>query len=402
MACGHFDCFSGVAGDMVLGALVDASWPLTDLQEVVRRLNLPDVAVTAERVRRGGIAGTHVRVNIGPGGRKAHRHLPQILDIIGAAQLPPPVAENAERVFRRLAEAEASVHGIAVEKVHFHEVGAADAIVDIVASCAGLHALGITQFTASAIPTGHGTVVCEHGTLPIPAPATAALLQGVPLDAADEPVELTTPTGAAIVTTLAAAYGPPPPMTLDRVGYGAGTRENRTRPNLLRLLIGTPQDAGVGPPDTVVVLEAQVDDAPGQVVAYACERLLGAGALDAFIVPIIMKKGRPAQLITVLARSEDVARLEDVLFAETTTLGVRRHTARRSTLDRAHETIATRFGEIRMKIGRRGDAVVRAWPEYDDCAAAARQHGVSLRCVQDEALREWSQREPARNPRRPG
>jgi len=389
MRIGYFDCFSGVAGDMILAAVIDAGCPLEYLQEVVGRLRLPEVAITAEKVRRGGMAATYVRVAVGPAAKTQHRHLPQILEIIGAAGLPTEVAERAIRVFRRLAEAEAAVHGIAVERVHFHEVGAADALVDVVGACAGIAQLGLKRIMCSPIPTGSGTVQCEHGMLPVPAPATANLLRGVPLAACDEPGELTTPTGAAIVTTLAGDFGPLPAMRMRQVGYGAGTREGQTRPNLLRLIVGEIEASASEAQDRVVVLECQLDDCDGQRTAYCCEALLAAGAVDAYVTPIIMKKGRPGQLLTVLARPSDVAALEGVLFAETTTLGVRRYDAVRSKLVRELTSVATAFGPVRVKVARRGGSAVRVQPEYEDCAAAAQQHGVTLQEVQDAARRAW-------------
>ena len=391
MRCGYIDCFSGAAGDMILAALLHAGLKRDVLADVVARLKLPGVTLRVENVQRGGIAATHVRIEVGAEGHEHHRHLPDILRIIEGAGLSATVAERATRIFTRLAEAEAQVHGIAVDQVHFHEVGAADAIVDIVGACAGVEALGLDTITCSPIPTGTGTVRCEHGVLPVPAPATAELLRGVPLAACDEPAELTTPTGAAILTTLATAFGPRPEMRIQAIGYGAGSRELTTRPNVLRLIVGEPVTPPSGPDEPVVVLETQVDDATGQVVAHACERLLAAGALDACIVPIIMKKGRPGQLLTVLCRPDDATALEDLLFRETTTFGVRRHECLRRTLAREHATVATRFGPIRVKVGRRGAEVVQAWPEYEDCAAAARQHGVALRAVQDAALRQWTE-----------
>jgi hypothetical protein len=389
MRCGYFDCFSGAAGDMILGALLDAGCPIQTLQETIAKLSLPGVSLRAERVQRHGLAATHARVEVQPGSQKAHRHLPDIVKIIEAARLEPRVASNAKAVFGRLAEAEAHVHGIAVEQVHFHEVGAADAIVDIVGACAGLAALEIERLACSPVPVGSGTVTCAHGLMPVPAPATARLLEGFPVAACDEPGELTTPTGAAILTTLVEEFGPLPDMTVQHVGSGAGTRTGRTRPNLLRLFVGEATGPDAADHDTVTTLEAAVDDATGQALGYACARLLEAGALDAYIVPIIMKKGRPGQLLTVLCRPRDADALEALLFAETSTFGVRRCAARRVKLAREHTSVATRFGPIRVKLGRRGDKIVQAWPEYEDCATAAREAGIPLREVQQTALRAW-------------
>lgn len=397
MRCGYFDCFGGAAGDMILGALVDAGLPVERLQAIVKQLDLPGVTLQVERVQRAGLAAAHVLIEMSAASQP-HRHLPDITNIIRRADLPETVADRACQVFGRLAEAEAAAHGISVDKVHFHEVGAVDAIVDIVGACAGVEALGLERILCSPIPTGCGTVKCAHGVLPVPAPATANLLRGVTLAACDVEGELTTPTGAALLTTLAHTYGPLPPMRIESIGYGAGTREFRARPNVLRLLVGEITESDTLPTDdpetwdSAAVLETQLDDVDGQVVAHACERVLEAGALDAYLTPIWMKKGRPGQLLTVLCRPEDVARLEAMLFSETTTLGIRRQTCLRHKLSRSHETVETRFGPVRIKLGRRGDEILRAWPEYADCDAAARTHGVSLRQVQDAAQQAWMER----------
>lgn len=388
MRLAYFDCFCGSAGDMILAALVHAGLDVTCLHDVVSSLGLRGVTIHVSQVQRKGIAARHVRVDVAPEARRKHRHLPQILEMIGNASLPPAVAQRARQVFERLAAAEAKVHGIVVDQVHFHEVGAADAIVDIVGACLGLHVLGIERVVCSPIPTGSGTVTCEHGVLPVPAPATAELLQGVPLAACDETGELTTPTGAAILTTLADAFGPLPAMSIQTVGYGAGTRENCTRPNLLRVLIGTDATSTDGD-EQIVVLETNLDDVPGQTLAHATEQLLAAGALDVFTVPIQMKKGRPGHLLTVLATPDNVSRMEEILFAETATLGIRRRTCDRRALARNQVTVNTSFGDIRLKVGRSAGRVLHVRPEYDDCAAAARRAGVALRVVQDAALESW-------------
>ncbi len=390
MKIAYIDCFSGVAGDMLLAALLDAGVPLELFQQTVARLNVPEVSLSAEKVKKQGIAATHVRVHLDPAAPKKHRHLHHIIKIIDAADQPTGVAENAKRIFARLAEAEALVHATTVEKVHFHEVGAADAIVDIVCAAAGFAYLRIDKVVCSPIPTGSGTVTCDHGVMPVPAPATAQLLRNVPIASCDETGELATPTGVAIVTTLATSFGSLPALTLGAIGVGAGTRDGKTRPNIVRILIGnesaeTPH-AGLEH-DEVTILEAQLDDCTGQSLAFAAERLLEAGALDAYITPIIMKKGRPGQLLTVLCGGSDATRLEWLILQQTTTFGVRRSTAQRVKLIRTHETVGTGFGPIRVKIGRVGDQRVQAWPEYEDCAAAAKAGGVALNEVQQEALR---------------
>lgn len=402
MRTAYFDCFSGAAGDMILAALLDAGCPLAALRDVVARLKLPGVALEAGKLTKQGISATQVRVHVPPEARKKHRHLPQIVRIIDEAQLDAAVAADAKRVFERLAQAEAQVHGTTPEKVHFHEVGAADAIVDIVGACAALRLLGAERVVCSPIPTGSGTVVCEHGVMPVPAPATANLLRGVPLAACDEPAELTTPTGAALLTTLAAGYGPLPAMRIDAVGYGAGSRDGTTRPNVLRVLIGDdaphgavrPEDAAAGETDVVSVLEANIDDATGQTLAHAAQLLMEAGALDVFFVPIIMKKGRPGQLLTVLCRPQDAGAMQAILFRETSTFGVRRRESVRRTLRRECVTVQTPHGPIRVKVGRRGDRVIRVAPEFEDCAAAARRAGVPLGEVQAAALDAFGRASP--------
>ena len=321
-----------------------------------------------------------------------HRHLAEIERIIRAAGLAPAVRERSIAVFRRLAEAEATVHGCAANEIHFHEVGANDAIVDIVGVVAALDLLGIEQVMCSPIPTGSGTVRCAHGVIPVPAPATAQLLRGFPIAACDEPGELCTPTGAAILTSLAEAVSGPPAMRLTAVGVGAGTREGKTRPNILRVLIGETSEPRDNEIDTVTVIEAQVDDCTGQALGFAMERLLAAGALDVYVVPILMKKGRPGHLMTVLAKPDDAAALERILFSETSTFGVRRFEAARSKLRRRHETVDTEFGPIRVKVGVRGDQELQAWPEYEDCAAAARNRRVAIKTVQHAALAAWKNR----------
>lgn len=400
MKLAYIDCFSGVAGDMTLAAMIDAGVPLALFQQLIDRLKLPGVSMTAEKVKRHGIAATHVNVAVEESARKKHRHLPHIIKIIDEADLSDRVKRDAKAVFQKLGEAEATVHNSTLEKVHFHEVGANDAIVDIVGACLGFEHLGIDRLICSPIPTGSGTVTCEHGVMPVPPPATAQLLRGFPIAACDETGELATPTGVAIMTTLAASFGTPPTMRLSAVGVGAGTREGKTRANIMRILIGESDAAVTGlisgnaanaeTSDTVAVLETQVDDATGQVVAYACEQVLAAGALDCFVVPIIMKKGRPGQLLTVLCKPESVAAIEQILLRETGTLGVRRHVAERTKLAREHVTIETRFGPIRVKLGRLDEKSQHAWPEYEDCAAAARRAAVALADVQREALTGWT------------
>jgi len=390
MTWAYFDCFSGAAGDMILGALVDAGADLSVVQQVLGRLNVPGCTVRAEKVTKQGLAATQITVPGEGEGQAPHRSLGTIRSIIEKADLPRRVTERSVAVFTRLAEAEAAVHNCGVQEVHFHEVGAVDAIADIVGSMTALENLGVDRVLCSPIAVGSGTVTCAHGVLPVPAPATARLLREVPLADCDEAGELATPTGAAVLTALATSFGPLPAMTIRRIGYGAGRREGRRRPNVLRVLLG--QGATDGQADQVAVLEANLDDTSPETIAYCCERLLEVGALDVYTVPIYMKKSRPGVLLTALCRPADVADLEGVLFAETPTLGIRRHLAERSKLDRELVPVETPFGTISVKVGRRQGRTITAAPEYEDCRSAAQQHAVPLRVVMDAATQAWRQR----------
>jgi len=394
MRIAYFDCFNGASGDMILGALIDAGLPLEELHGRLAGLNLPGFTVRAEKINKQGFAATQFHVEVDPKADKPHRHLRHVCAIIESAALSNSVKARVVRVFHRLAEAEARAHGTTVEKVHFHEVGAIDAIVDVVGAMIGLEHLGIDRILCSPIPVGSGVVRCEHGEMPVPAPATAILLEGVPLAASSEPGELTTPTGAAILTTVSEGYGPIPSMTLNVVGCGAGRRTGQTRPNILRVMVGQAVDADTHAPpddeqDEVVVLEANIDDGTAETIGHATERLLSAGALDVYCTPIVMKKNRPAVKVTVLSQPDAADGLESLLFAETPTFGVRRYRALRRKLRREHVTVQTRYGPIRMKVGRRGGAVVTVSPEYEDCRAAARDHDAPLRQVMDVARQAW-------------
>ncbi len=390
MSVAYFDCFSGAAGDMILGALIDAGAELDTVQGQLDRLEVDGCAVGAEKVTKGGLAGTQITVAGESGAGAPHRSLSDVREIIEGGSLSEPVTQRSLAIFGRLAEAEAAVHNCTVDKIHFHEVGAVDAIADIVGVSVALDALGVDRVVCSPIPVGSGTVTCAHGVLPIPAPATAKLLEGVPLADCEEVGELTTPTGAAILTTVAESFGPLPAMTIERVGYGAGRREGRHRPNLLRAILGSP--VGGAEADEILILEANIDDASPEVVAYSIERLLDAGALDAYCTPIYMKKSRLGMLVTVLASPDRVTDIEQVLFAETTTLGVRRHGARRSKLAREIVQVETSFGPIGVKVGLRGGEVVTAAPEFEDCRAAARREDVALRVVMEAARAAWRDR----------
>jgi uncharacterized protein (TIGR00299 family) protein len=385
MKLAYFDCFSGISGDMVLGALVDAGVDLAALEAGLRRLVLPGWKISAEKVKRGALFATQVKVEAHE--RHHHRGLTEILRLIESAGLPPRAADRATRIFRRLGEAEAKVHQISIEKVHFHEVGAVDAIVDIAGAAIGFELLGIDGFACSSLDVGAGRVQTEHGVLPVPAPATAELLRDVPTYSSGIEKELVTPTGAAIATTLATRYASMPPMRVQAIGYGAGSADLAQQPNALRLFVGdaVEQEAAGRWDEPVAIIEANLDDMSPQIYGYFVDRALAAGALDVFSSAVQMKKNRPGQLVTLLAKPADASGLIDLLFRETTTIGVRVHEARRRTLEREMIPVATPLGEIRMKVSRMNGRVLNAAPEYEDCQRIASEKGVPLKQVMAEA-----------------
>jgi len=384
MRIGYFDCFSGASGDMILGALVDAGLPLEALQAAIAGLGVSGIELSAETVKRGAFRGTLVHVTTAEHGHP-HRHLADITRIIEAADLPPEVRSDAARIFQRLAEAEAAAHGAAIEKIHFHEVGALDAIADIVGSAWGMRRLGLDAIHVSPVNLGSGFVKGAHGTMPVPAPGTAALLAGFAAYGSEIPIELTTPTGAAILTTLARAHGPMPAMTIERVAYGAGQREIAAQPNLLRLIIG--DDTGGLDRDHVSVLEANVDDMNPQFFEPLLDHLFEAGALDVSLTPLLMKKSRPGTLLTVLTEPRDADRLASLILAHSTTFGVRTCTAARWKRPRDFVTAMTSYGPVRVKRGWDGDRLAILAPEYEDCRRLAAAAGVSIQAVYDAAKR---------------
>lgn len=397
MRIAYFDCFSGASGDMILGACLDAGFPLERLREGLAALTVGGYTVDAARIRKQGFAATQFDVQVDPATHKPHRHLKHIREILENSPLPESVRGNALKVFTRLAEVEAAAHGTTLEKVHFHEVGAIDAIVDITGACLALEYFGVRRLHVSAIPTGNGTVRCEHGVMPVPAPATAGLLVGVPLASCEEEGELTTPTGAAILTTLASGFGPMPSMRIETIGMGAGRRDGKTRPNVLRLFLGEATETpSADERDQILVLETNLDDISGEIIGHVTEKLFAAGALDVFTTPIAMKKSRPASMLTVLIEPSRRDAAEAVLFAETATFGVRGHLAERSKLARMVETVNTDLGPIRIKVGRRGDEVIAATPEYEDCRAAAERSSKPLREVMETAKAAWQAANSAR------
>ncbi len=391
MRIGYLDCFSGASGDMMLGALVDAGVEPSDLERDLGLLGIDGYALCIYPVMRAGLGGTRVEVRLEEG-RPPHRTLADIMRVLEASRLSPKVREQAAAVFERLARAEARVHRQPVERVHFHEVGAVDAIVDVVGTVAGVERLGIERLLCSPLPVGPGKLRGAHGDLPLPAPATLELLRGFAVTAGPAGEELVTPTGAALVASLAEPSATWPAMTVECVGYGAGARDLPT-PNLLRLVVGQdapprtprPEDLPPWSQDAVTVLEANVDDVSPQETAHLVDRLLEAGALDAWMVPVVMKKGRSGVTVCALTRPEDAPALAAVCFREGVTPGLRWHPTLRFRLPVEELTLETAYGSIRVRRVRGPRGVLRVWPEYEDCRAAARAAGVPLSRVMWEA-----------------
>jgi pyridinium-3,5-bisthiocarboxylic acid mononucleotide nickel chelatase len=361
---------------MLVGALADAGADQAALTGAIASLDI-GASVSFEKVKRAGIGATQYHVHAAE--QHAHRHLSHIVKMIQHADIPERARRNAIAVFRKLGEAEAEVHQVPIEKVHFHEVGAADSIADIVGACVAFDQLDIETVVCSPVNVGSGTVKTEHGMLPVPAPATARLLAGAPVYAQGPAVELTTPTGAAVATTLASRFGVLPPMRIAHSGFGAGCRDFHEHANVLRVLIGEP--SGATEALAVSVLEAHIDDLNPQVLAYSMERLMEAGALDVCIEQILMKKGRPGNLIRVIAKQQDREMLAQMIFAETSTLGVRVFTAERRVRARKMEDVETPYGTVRMKVTDEGDFA----PEYEDCRKLALATGVALKHIIAEA-----------------
>ncbi|HEU0123513.1 MAG TPA: nickel pincer cofactor biosynthesis protein LarC [Bryobacteraceae bacterium] len=372
----YFDAFSGISGDMTVGALLDVGAGGAELIDALQSLNLR-AAFSFEKTRRRGIGATKFHVEGGV--QKEHRHLPHIFRIIeNASRLSDRTKERALAVFGALGAAEAKVHNQPLEMVHFHEVGAVDSIADIVGSCLGLELLGVDEIFCSRINVGSGVVETEHGTLPVPAPATAELLVDKPVYSQGPSMELTTPTGAAIVSALAKGFGPMPAMTIQQTGFGAGSKDFPMQANVLRAIIG--QRTAAVESTAVTIIEANIDDSTPQVLGYAMDRLFAAGALDVTLQPLLMKKNRQGTLLSVIARPEDQESLAQVVLQETTTLGVRLFTAERRVQARSEVTVETPYGKVRMKVTAQG-----ASPEYDDCRKLAAEQEVPLKKVLAEA-----------------
>jgi uncharacterized protein (TIGR00299 family) protein len=383
----YLDCFSGASGDMVLGAMLDLGLPLDGLKAAGGSLAREYGDVSAEKVTRAGVTATKFRLHDTrppvPDNGHRHYHLKGIVNAIRRSALKPESQERAIHLFERLAEAEAAIHGTPIEKVHLHEVGALDSIIDIVGSVYAFDHFGIDDVMASPLNVGGGTVRCAHGDFPVPAPATARLLLDVPVYS-NGTSEMVTPTGALLVTGYARAFGPLPVMRVARIGYGAGDRDPKGTPNVLRILEGARADAGADP--RVAKIECEIDDMNPQLFGPLMEHLLAAGALDVFYTPVQMKKSRPGTLVTVVAPTAARTTMTDILFRESTTIGIRYEEMSRTCLDRSTETVQTPYGEVRFKIARRDGQELNASPEFEDCARLAEQHGVSIKVVQAAAI----------------
>jgi uncharacterized protein (TIGR00299 family) protein len=381
----HFDCFSGISGDMALGALLDAGASESAVRAGLDSLGLP-IQLEVSKVRKGGFAATHIYIRTPE--EHTHRFLPDIEQILQRGALSANQRDLAWRIFHKLAQAEATAHGMPLERVHFHEVGALDSIADIIGTAIALDLLGIEHVSCRSVPTGTGTVKCAHGTMPIPTPGTAALLVGVPLAPSTIKAELTTPTGAAILAATVREWTESPALRIEAIGHGAGTRDFLEQPNLLRVFVGQLLNAGESTDrDRVWLLETNLDDVSGEVIGFCIERLFAAGALDVFTTAIGMKKNRPGVLLSVLAPAEAVDRLETIVFEQTGTFGIRRQACERRKLHREIVSVSTPWGPVQAKRGWRAEGLEILSPEYEDCARVAREQGVPLRDVY-EAVRQ--------------
>lgn len=380
MKTAYFDCFSGISGDMILGSLIDAGLDFGRLREELAKLPLSGYELAAEKTMKNGISGTRFSVTAAP--QHHHRSLADITKILDDSGLADPVRLRAASVFKKIAGVEAAVHGVKVEEIHFHEIGAIDSIIDVTGAFIALDLMGIGAVYASRINTGEGFVETAHGTLPVPAPATAALLAGAPVYSSGVRAELATPTGAAIIAEAAQGFGPMPEMRIQSVGYGAGYKDLPV-PNLLRVFIG---DSGAAAGyETIVSIETNIDDMNPEFYQHVSERLLEAGALDVYTAQVIMKKSRPGVVLTVLCREESRDALSRIIFEETTTAGIRYGRMERVVLDRELRRVRTPFGEIGVKVLTGAGRVITVSPEYEECARVARERNIPLKQVYDEA-----------------
>jgi pyridinium-3,5-bisthiocarboxylic acid mononucleotide nickel chelatase len=379
-----FDCFAGASGDMILGALVGVGVDPRALAEQLALLGVEGYEVGFETVDRSGISATRAVVRTRE--ERAHRHLSHILKIIGDSRLSDAVKERATEIFTRLAEAESKIHNVAVERIHFHEVGALDAIIDVVGACVGFELLNVERFVSSELHVGSGTVEMAHGRFPVPPPAVAELLKDAPVYSTDIKGELVTPTGAAVISTVCREFGPLPRMKVERTGYGAGGREYENFPNVLRLMLGESEGGEGSADERLVVVETNIDDMSPQVYGHLMEEALKRGALDCYLAPVQMKKNRPGTLVSILCRPGLRDLMCQLLLAETTTLGVRFYEVRRRALQREAVKVETTFGAISVKVARLGGKVIKGMPEYEECRAAAERANVPLLEVERAAL----------------
>lgn len=385
MRVAYFDCPSGAAGDMIMAALIDAGAPVDRLREELAKLRLPGWDLSVREVMRGAFRATKVDVVIDHAAHHVHRSLGDILAILESSDLPADTRAKAREIFTRLADAEARAHGSTREAVHFHDVGAVDAIVDVVGGVLALALLGVETVHCSALPVGGGTVDGPHGKIPIPGPGTAELLRGFPVVDTGVRAELVTPTGAAILTTLATGAGRMPAMTIASVGYGAGTRELPGVPNVLRCFVGEASPSVTAGDETIVQIETTIDDMSPQLYEPLMERLLASGALDVFLTPVIMKRSRPGVVLTALCAPERVGELSRVLFEESSTIGVRWAERRRARLEREMRPVQTRYGVISCKVSRLDGRVVTVTPEFAEVARLAHEQSLPVREVLDQA-----------------
>ncbi len=389
MKIAYFDCFAGASGDMILGAMLDAGLKIEHLRDEIAKLQLTNYSLDVEKVVRQGIGGSQAHVQIDQSHHKHHhRHLSHIKEIIENSDLEVPIKVKSTQIFSRLAEAEARVHRSSIESVHFHEVGAMDAIIDVVGAVAGLTALGIKKVFCSPLHVGSGTIECAHGTLPVPAPATAELIKGKPVYSSGIDGELLTPTGAAILTTLASDFGPMPAMTVGQIGYGAGTAD-RGIPNLLRIAIGeTGEHALDYDVEQTALIETTIDDMNPQMYDYLIGLLLGNGALDVFLNTVQMKKNRPGTLLSIICRVDSVIPLANLIMQETTTIGLRWRMENRIKAKRLIEEVETRYGTIHVKVAKNNGRIINLTPEYEDCKRVALDKQIPLKKVMEDVKSE--------------
>jgi uncharacterized protein (TIGR00299 family) protein len=382
MKIAYFDCFSGISGDMILGALVDLGF---DLKKELSKLKLPSCRIEIKRVKRQGIAGTKVNV-ISLKKEKTHKGLAQIYRIIDAGSLDKDIKQRSKDIFAKLAKAESKVHGVSVKEARFHELGNIDSVIDITGTLLGLKKLGIEKVFASKLRLGSGFVKCEHGIFPVPAPATVELVKSIPVYSDGTNSELVTPTGAALITALAEEFGDIPQMSIERVGYGAGFAELK-HPNLLRVFLGECELPVAGSADFADVIEANIDDMNPEYYDFIIRKLLKEGALDVFIANIQMKKNRPGVKLSVISKPEKTQHFTDIIFRETTTFGVRVYRTKREKLLTEKRIVKTKYGNVTVKIGRLGGKIITVSPEYEDCRRLAEQKGVPLKTVYEIVLK---------------